>query len=746
VRRRNLNFGTATVIILAVSAAAPAAAADPGVVDVGADGVVATDPSFDGPQVTEVRVINESKHLEIYWDRYVDELAGVSPENLTLMSGSAEVSLTAKPETGATDSIFFDHENAQIAATEANSMERLDADLHLSSIAYTGSIDPDEPLTLMIDGDAIVDHDGIAAKDAEYAGVPRLDYYTQHLESDSGITVKAGPRVDPEVLEMAAEQVDVQLGKIDAGISAQMSEFGCSLAVYGVYENAYLVPEHRGGYDPAMYDVEGYGGSTHNNCVSSISARNVLRTVDSPNPFDNTSYPNENILAHEFGHAVRLVGIETLEDTTLSDELWTVYENAYNTGLWPNTYAISNIDEYFATLTAIWFNNMKEMPDWSDGVRSPINTREELRAYDPMAYEFFAKIYDQVAMPAPWDEPGPDIYHGAYTEPPTPPQRTTADDVDFGGDAFRIVTDSLGVEYQIDQYAGDGGHPERDMVIWPTWGEGVWSIDYVDGSYMITTRDGAAALTAIGPGEVRYAGESPDAGDPAQRWEFAPDIDTAANLYDGVLVNVANGRALTLAGRASSGQSLTLVEPESASRWVVEDATRSDAQGESAYVLPVDIVFLSEGKEPVRQNVAQQGFALPDIDAVAGTDWSREDAKFEGWRIAGESETLPGDWSLPDGSSSIELEAVWGERSADASTRCRGPHAAVVVTATNTGDGVASVMIDTEYGTRTYPRVQPGASKSAAFNARSGEIPGGTATVTIDGDQTEVAYGAAVCG
>lgn len=744
-RRRNLYLGTATALILAASTA-PAVAVDQGVIDVGSDGVVATDTTFDGPQVTQVRVINEGKYLEIYWDRYVDELAAIDPENITLMSGGEEVPLKTKPPTGSTDSIFFDHENAQIAGTEANSMERLDVDLHLSSIAYTGSIDPDEPLTLEISGDAIVDHDGVAAKDAEYVGVPRLDYYTQHLESDSGISVKAGPRVDADVLEAAAAQVDVQLGKTDTGIAAQMAEFGCSLAVYGVYENAYLVPEHRGAYDPAMYDVEGYGGSTHNNCVSSISARNVLRTVDSPNPFDNTSYTNENILAHEFGHAVRLVGIETLEDTSLSEEFWTVYENAYNTGLWPNTYAISNIDEYFATLTAIWFNNMAEKSDWSDGVRSPINTREELKAYDPVAYEYLAKIYDQVAMPAPWDEPGPDIYHGDYTEPPTLPQRITADEVGFGDDAFRIVTDSLGVEYQIDQYAGDGDHPERDVVIWPKWGDAVWSIDYVDGSYTIGTRDGASALTAIGQDEVRYAGQAPEAGAPAQRWEFVPDAETTENLYDGVLVNTEVGRALTLDGRADTAQSLILTDPENATRWIIEDATRSAAQGESAYVLPVDVTYRSEGEDPVRQSVAQQGFALPSIDAVAGADWSQEGAEFTGWRIAGGSETLPGDWSLPDGGSSIELEAVWEEQSADATTRCRGPHVAVVVTATNTGDDVASVMIDTEYGTRTYPRVQPGASKSAAFNTRSVEIPAGAATVSVAGEQVTVAYEAAVCG
>ena len=45
-----------------------------------------------------------------------------------------------------------------------------------------------------------------------------------------------------------------------------------------------------------------------------------------------------------------------------------------------NSYAISNSDEYFATLSAIWFNVMNECAkdDGWDGTRGPINTRRRL--------------------------------------------------------------------------------------------------------------------------------------------------------------------------------------------------------------------------------------------------------------------------------------------------------------------------------------------------------------------------------
>jgi hypothetical protein len=590
VKALKTNTGRAAVAALALASlligATPALAAAT-TVPVGTDGKVATDPAYDGPQITEVRVINEGKFLEIYWDRYVDEEAAVSPVNLTLTNGDNTIQLQAKPATGPTDTIFFDKDNRQIAATPANSMASLPEDLHLASVAYTGTIDPKQPLTLTVTGSNIQDAEGKPAKDAIYTGVPVLDYYTQTVTTATGIQVKAGPRVDPATLDLAAAQVDVQLGRDDNGIAATMADYGCSLAVYAARENAYLVPEHRGGYDPEMYDVEGYGGSTWNHCVSSISERNVLRTRGNENDFLNTRYTNENILIHEFGHAVRLVGIETQADKALSDELYAVYENAYYTGRWPNTYAIGNIDEYFATLSAVWFDNMAEKPDWTDGVRSPINTRAELKEYDPEAYEFFAKVYPaDLTLPSPWDIPGPDVYHGDYTEPPQLPERVTAEDVDFDADAFRVITDSLGTEFQIDQYAGDADHPERDMVVWAKWGGGVWNLDHADGAYTINAADGSGVLAAVSDTEVAYQDIAPDPDDPDQRWLFVADTATENNDYDGALVNAGNGRALAVDGRTESGASLMLTEPGLGTRWLFEDTTRTEAQGTAAYLLP----------------------------------------------------------------------------------------------------------------------------------------------------------------
>ena len=66
-----------------------------------------------------------------------------------------------------------------------------------------------------------------------------------------------------------------------------------------------------------MYEVEGYGGNEYNGGVSSIAEKNVIRVLGGEN---QTGYRNENILVHEFGHSVKSLGMDLLEDQSLHDE------------------------------------------------------------------------------------------------------------------------------------------------------------------------------------------------------------------------------------------------------------------------------------------------------------------------------------------------------------------------------------------------------------------------------------------
>jgi hypothetical protein len=153
------------------------------------------------------------------------------------------------------------------------------------------------------------------------------------------------------------------------------------------------------GYWLATRHVAGYGGDA-DVATTSISEANLIRLRSGRYA---TSYPHEMVLVHEFGHAVHLVGINFLEDQTLAEQVRATYRHALDKGLWHDSYAISNYEEYFATLSTIWFDAMQEGVDgrW-DGIRGPVNTREELAEYDPLGYELMAAVYPAKSLPRPW--------------------------------------------------------------------------------------------------------------------------------------------------------------------------------------------------------------------------------------------------------------------------------------------------------------------------------------------------------
>ncbi len=238
-------------------------------------------------------------------------------------------------------------------------------------------------------------------------------FYQQEVKLGCGVRVLGSKAVRPQAMTKAAEMLEVILA--NETLAKRMGDAGCMLGIYGEGEIAYDILEHRYSYDENYLYVEGFGGTQ----LASIKDANVLRLISDGSGNYHTGYPNESILAHEFGHTVQNYGLDDAQKAE--------FENIYNTstgnGKWANSYAGSNSSEYFATLTAIWFNAMDDTQDgkW-DGVRGPINTREELKAYDKEAYDFMSKIYvsDQY-LPAPWENGTvPDNY--TYVDPNQPEQ------------------------------------------------------------------------------------------------------------------------------------------------------------------------------------------------------------------------------------------------------------------------------------------------------------------------------------
>ncbi len=601
-------------------------------IPVGEKGKV-SDEGYDGPKIIKIRVLNEGRFLEIYWDRYVDENEAVNPANFTLRAGNQTITLTPNTlsASGWTDTIFFDHENKAVASSSAHCMNRLDPDLHMSSISFPESEIAKMAsagaagMTLEVRGEKIVDKDGKPARSAVYTGIQRLDYYTQKVETVSGITIKGDDTVKYSSLELAAKEVEVELAKPGTGIAETMKRWGCSLAVYSPRENVYMIPEHRYGFRTSMYDLEGYGGNKWNGCVSSIAEANITRTRGAADPYQNTMYPNENVLIHEFGHCIKSIGLEENADQSLADEYFAVYENAVETGLWPNTYAISNSDEFFATMCAIWFNNMDDVSGWTDGTRSPLNTREEMKEYDPLTYAFFEKILpSDVELPSPWDVPSPDNYHGGLVRPPKQ-NRFACDEDRMERDVFKLETRSRGSTWQVDRYAADASRPQNDLCLWTPYGtdgdsgsmiNGPWRVSRNDdGTVSLSSFDLSAALTATGEGTVAVTGRRLNPNNNAQRWQFVEELSTT-NPYDGYLINLEYGTALAHEARASDGTALLLTDIEDGALWMLRNT--SETNGDKQAFLKPTAAKIDE--PPVTETSETEGEPATDPETVPTTN------------------------------------------------------------------------------------------------------------------------------
>jgi hypothetical protein len=101
--------------------------------------------------------------------------------------------------------------------------------------------------------------------------------------------------------------------------------------------------------------------------------------------------PGESILLHEFSHTVLNLGVE-FTDTNFKGRLNTAYNAALGKGLWANTYADDTVEEYWAEGVQDYYNtNIESIP--SNSIHNEINTRAELKTYDPTLFELIQEIF-----------------------------------------------------------------------------------------------------------------------------------------------------------------------------------------------------------------------------------------------------------------------------------------------------------------------------------------------------------------
>jgi hypothetical protein len=114
---------------------------------------------------------------------------------------------------------------------------------------------------------------------------------------------------------------------------------------------------------------------------------------------DGDPYSGESIFVHEFGHAVHEMALERT-DPTFAARLHAAFESARASGRFAGTYAMTDEREYWAEGTQSWFDTNRA----DDAEHGPIDTRAELREYDPPLAALLAEVYGD----GPWRYVRPD--------------------------------------------------------------------------------------------------------------------------------------------------------------------------------------------------------------------------------------------------------------------------------------------------------------------------------------------------
>ena len=142
------------------------------------------------------------------------------------------------------------------------------------------------------------------------------------------------------------------------------------------------VPEHAH-LEPAVYwDRRARGlGATPEAPAVTCAEENLMAYPGDP-------YEQENILIHEFAHAMHAMGLNRV-DPTFEGRLREAWEDAKEQGLWRGTYAITNPAEYWAEAVQSWFDDNRE----NDALHNGVNTRAELEEYDPALAALCAEVF-----------------------------------------------------------------------------------------------------------------------------------------------------------------------------------------------------------------------------------------------------------------------------------------------------------------------------------------------------------------
>lgn len=210
-------------------------------------------------------------------------------------------------------------------------------------------------------------------------------FYTKYVDCD-GFPILSSKQVPDKALLRAREVIKPMLACVPKA-KEQMVKHKVRLVVQGEKELTTQIPEYAflKNDKNTDWDQRARGlGATLQVPVVSCAEENVLH-------YPTDRYTGESILVHEFSHAIMDTGL-AFSDQTFLPELQKLFDQARQRKLWENTYAMTNIHEFWAENCQSYFDcNRTASP--ANGIHNEIGTRTQLEKYHPEMHAFLIKIF-----------------------------------------------------------------------------------------------------------------------------------------------------------------------------------------------------------------------------------------------------------------------------------------------------------------------------------------------------------------
>lgn len=213
-------------------------------------------------------------------------------------------------------------------------------------------------------------------------------FYKKYINAN-GIHIISSQKVPDEAIYAAYKTILFMTNGLPKDILNELVTHNTKVAIMARYEGTTDIPEHSFLANDTLlnWDVRARGlGGTLDLPLTSCAEENLLC-------YQIDKYHAEDILIHEFAHTIHGVGILPLNEK-FNDQLQELLDKAISEGKYENTYAATNLFEYWAEGVQNWFNVNAEVPE-SDGKHNALNTKEELKDYDPDLYELISRYFSE---------------------------------------------------------------------------------------------------------------------------------------------------------------------------------------------------------------------------------------------------------------------------------------------------------------------------------------------------------------